>query len=321
MRYPGLKLLLLRRTLPELRANHILPLQRELAGYAAWSGAERAFRFPNGSRLVMGYCDSDSDCAQYQGQEYEVIGFEEATNFEPDWLTFIATCLRTTRTDFVPRIYYTCNPGGPGHAYIKRLFIDRAFRDGEDPADYVFIPAKVYDNQVLMQRDPGYLKRLEALPPARRRAHLEGDWNVYEGQVFAEWRDDPAHYADGKWTHVIEPFAPDKGWTVCRSYDFGYGKPFSCAWWAVDYDGVLYRILELYGCTRTPNEGVKWTPDRQFAEIRRIETEHPWLKGREIAGVADPAIWDASRGDSIADIADRYGVYLSLIHISEPTRP
>ena len=78
MRYPGLKLLLLRRTLPELRANHILPLQRELAGYAVWSGAERAFRFPNGSRLVMGYCDSDSDCAQYQGQEYEVIGFEEA---------------------------------------------------------------------------------------------------------------------------------------------------------------------------------------------------------------------------------------------------
>ena len=98
MRYPGLKLLLLRRTLPELRANHILPLQRELAGYAVWSGAERAFRFPNGSRLVMGYCDSDSDCAQYQGQEYEVIGFEEATNFDPDWLTFIATCLRTTRT-------------------------------------------------------------------------------------------------------------------------------------------------------------------------------------------------------------------------------
>ena len=91
MRYPGLKLLLLRRTLPELRANHILPLQRELEGYAAWSSTERAFRFPNGSRLVMGYCDNDSDCAQYQGQEYEVIGFEEATNFEPDWLTFIAT--------------------------------------------------------------------------------------------------------------------------------------------------------------------------------------------------------------------------------------
>ena len=132
MRYPGLKLLLLRRTLPELRANHILPLQRELAGYAAWSGAERAFRFPNGSRLVMGYCDSDSDCAQYQGQEYEVIGFEEATNFEPDWLTFIATCLRTTRTDFAPRIYYTCNPAGPRlhQAPVHRPRVSRRRRPG-----------------------------------------------------------------------------------------------------------------------------------------------------------------------------------------------
>ena len=310
MRYPGLKLLLLRRTLPELRANHILPLQRELAGYAAWSGAERAFRFPNGSRLVMGYCDSDSDCAQYQGQEYEVIGFEEATNFEPDWLTFIATCLRTTRTDFAPRIYYTCNPGGPGHAYIKRLFIDRAFHDGEDPADYVFIPAKVYDNQVLMQRDPGYLKRLEALPPARRRAHLEGDWNVYEGQVFAEWRDDPAHYADGKWTHVIEPFDIPNTWRVYRSFDFGYAKPFSVGWWAVDFDGRLYRILELYGCVPgEPDTGVRWTPEQIFEQIRTTEATHPYLRGRDIRGVADPAIWDASRGDSIADIADRYGVY------------
>ena len=301
---------LLRRTLPELRANHILPLQRELAGYAAWSGAERAFRFPNGSRLVMGYCDSDSDCAQYQGQEYEVIGFEEATNFEPDWLTFIATCLRTTRTDFAPRIYYTCNPGGPGHAYIKRLFIDRAFHDGEDPADYVFIPAKVYDNQVLMQRDPGYLKRLEALPPARRRAHLEGDWNVYEGQVFAEWRDDPAHYADGKWTHVIEPFDIPNTWRVYRSFDFGYAKPFSVGWWAVDFDGRLYRILELYGCVPgEPDTGVRWTPEQIFEQIRTTEATHPYLRGRDIRGVADPAIWDASRGDSIADIADRYGVY------------
>lgn len=266
MRYPGLKLLLLRRTLPELRANHILPLQRELEGYAAWSSTERAFRFPNGSRLVMGYCDNDSDCAQYQGQEYEVIGFEEATNFEPDWLTFIATCLRTTRTDFTPRIYYTCNPG--------------------------------------------YLKRLEALPPAKRRAHLEGDWNVYEGQVFAEWRDDPAHYADGKWTHVIEPFDIPDTWRVYRSFDFGYAKPFSVGWWAVDFDGRLYRILELYGCVPgEPDTGVRWTPEQIFTQIRTTETTHPYLRGRDIRGVADPAIWDASRGDSIADIADRYGVY------------
>ena len=174
----------------------------------------------------------------------------------------------------------------------------------------MFIPAKVYDNQVLMQRDPGYLKRLEALPPARRRAHLEGDWNVYEGQVFAEWRDDPAHYADGKWTHVIEPFDIPDTWRVYRSFDFGYAKPFSVGWWAVDFDGRLYRILELYGCVPgEPDTGVRWTPEQIFEQIRTTEATHPYLRGRDIRGVADPAIWDASRGDSIADIADRYGVY------------
>jgi hypothetical protein len=77
----------------------------------------------------------------------------------------------------------------------------------------------------------------------------------------------------------------------------------------MDYDGVLYRILELYGCTDTPNEGVKWTPDEQFKQIHRIETTHPWLRGKNIYGVADPAIWDASRGESIAETANKYGVY------------
>jgi hypothetical protein len=73
----------------------------------------------------------------------------------------------------------------------------------------------------------------------------------------------------------------------------------------------MYRIMELYGCTQNPDEGLKWTPDQQFKEIARIEREHPWLKGRQIEGVADPAIWDASRGDSIADTADKYGVYFT----------
>lgn len=97
-----------------------------------------------------------------------------------------------------------------------------------------------------------------------------------------------------------------------RSYDFGYGKPFSLAWWAVDYDGVLYRIMEMYGCTQTPNEGVKWSPDEQFRRIREVEDTHPWLKGRKIVdSVADPAIWDASRGESIAETAARYGIYFT----------
>lgn len=309
LRYPGIRLLLVRRTYQELENNHIRFLRAQLAGIAAYRAAERRFVFPGGSTLEFGYCACDGDLDRYQGAEYDVIFIDEATQLREEWMRQFAACLRGVN-GFPKRIYYTCNPGGPGHAYIKRLFIDRAFRDGEDPADYVFIPAKVYDNQVLMQRDPGYLKRLEALPPARRRAHLEGDWNVYEGQVFAEWRDDPAHYADGKWTHVIEPFDIPDTWRVYRSFDFGYAKPFSVGWWAVDFDGRLYRILELYGCVPgEPDTGVRWTPEQIFEQIRTTEATHPYLRGRDIRGVADPAIWDASRGDSIADIADRYGVY------------
>ncbi|MBR6727683.1 MAG: phage terminase large subunit, partial [Clostridia bacterium] len=208
MRYPKLRLLLLRRTLQELRENHLLPLQSDLNGYAEYKKEERSFLFPNGSRLTLGYCDCDSDLLQYQGAEYDVIGFEEATHFKEDWMVFISTSLRTTKKDFSPRIYYTCNPGGVGHAYIKRLFIDRRFREGEDPDDYRFIPATVYDNHALMEADPDYVKRLEALPEHKRRAHLDGDWNVFEGQVFEELRIDPAHFADRCFTHAIDPFTP-----------------------------------------------------------------------------------------------------------------
>lgn len=310
LRYAGIKLLIVRRTLRELQNNHIDPLRQELAGIAKYKAADKRFEFPNGSTITFGYCACDGDMGQYQGAEYDVVFLDEAGQLQKAWIDAINACVRGTN-GLPKRTYYTLNPGGPGHGYFKRLFIDRRFEAGEEPENYSFVQALVTDNRALMRQQPEYLKQLETLPPKLREAWLYGSWDVYEGQFFEDFRDVPEHYEDRQWTHVIEPFAPDKGWTVCRSYDFGYGKPFSCAWWAVDYDGVIYRILELYGCTRMPNEGVKWTPDRQFAEIRRIETEHPWLKGREITGVADPAIWDASRGESVAQTAARYGVYFT----------
>ena len=310
MRYDALRGLLLRRTMPQLRNNHIIPLREELHGYAAYNQDERAFLFPNKSRLNLGYCDNDGDLLQFQGQEFDFIIFEEATQFSEQWITFICTSLRTTRTDFKPRVYYTCNPGGVGHEYIKRLFIDRNFKENENPDDYVFIQAHVYDNKVLMDANPEYIDMLKALPEHKRRAHLEGCWDVYEGQVFEEFRNDSSHYDDRRWTHVIEPFDPPKEWRIYRSFDFGYSKPFSCAWWAVDFDGRMYRILELYGCVpNEPDVGVKWTPDEIFREIKRIENEHSWLAGKQIYGVADPAIWDVSRGISIAETAEKHGIY------------
>lgn len=309
-RYPGIKILIVRKTYKELQNNHIEQLTAELAGFAKYNRSDKMFRFPNGSTISFGYCANEGDLGQYQGAEYDVVFIDEAGQLQESWIRKINLCVRGTN-GFPKRTYYTLNPGGPGHAYFKRVFVDRNFNPDEDPNDYFFIQAKVEDNKALMDTQPDYLRELENLPPTLRAAWKDGRWDVYEGQFFEDFRDDPEHYQDRRWTHVIEPFEIPDGWTICRSYDFGYGKPFSCAWWAVDYDGTIYRIMELYGCTQTPNEGVKWTPDQQFSEIHKTETQHPWLKGKNIIGVADPAIWDASRGESIADTAARYGVYFT----------
>ena len=309
-RYPGIKILIVRKTYKELQNNHIEQLTAELAGFAKYNRSDKMFRFPNGSTISFGYCANEGDLGQYQGAEYDVVFIDEAGQLQESWIRKINLCVRGTN-GFPKRTYYTLNPGGPGHAYFKRVFVDRNFNPDEDPDDYFFIQAKVEDNKALMDTQPDYLRELENLPPTLRAAWKDGRWDVYEGQFFEDFRDDPEHYQDRRWTHVIEPFEIPDGWTICRSYDFGYGKPFSCAWWAVDYDGTIYRIMELYGCTRTRNEGVKWTPDKQFEEIHKTEMQHPWLKGKTIIGVADPAIWDASRGESVADTAARYGVFFT----------
>lgn len=319
--HPGIRQLIVRRTYPELINNHINILRKQLLNVARYNDNTKTFAFGNGSVINFAYCARDSDLDRLQGVEYDIIYLDEATQLSEYQMRTIRACLRGAN-DHPKRMYYTCNPGGQGHAYIKRIFIDKRYVDGEDAADYAFVQSLVTDNAALIAAQPEYIRQLEALPPKLRDAWLFGRWDIFEGQFFEDFAPEPGaeHIADEglsadelrqqrRWTHVIAPFAPDRGWTICRSYDFGYNRPFSCAWWAVDYDGVLYRILELYGCTATPNEGVKWTPHRQFAEIARTEREHPWLRGRQITGVADPAIWDASRGESIAEVAASYGVH------------
>lgn len=303
-KYPGIRILIVRRTYPELINNHINILRTELLGAARYNDKDKVLKFVNGSTINFQYCDGDKDLDRMQGVEYDIIFLDEATQLSEYQMKTITACCRGAN-NFPKRIYYTANPGGQGHQYIKRIFIDRKYQEGEDPDDYTFIQSLVTDNKALMDAQPDYIKQLEALPPKLREAWLYGKWDVYEGQFFEEFSDLPEHYQDRMWTHVIEPFEVPESWKIYRSFDWGYAKPFSCGWWAIDHDGVAYRILELYGCTQMPNEGVKWTPDKVFREIHRIETEHRWLKGKRITGIADPAIWDAETGESIADTAGK----------------
>lgn len=310
LQYAGIRILIVRRTYPELINNHIKILRKELLGVATYNDKDKVLTFFNGSTINFMYCAKDSDLDHLQGVEYDVIALDEATQLSEYQMKTITACLRGVN-DFPKRIYYTCNPGGQGHGYIKRLFIDRVYEEGEIPEEYVFIQALATDNVALMKSQPDYLKQLDALPPKIKEAWRYGKWDVYEGQFFEDFADRPDYYHDRTWTHVIEPFEVPDDWKIYRSFDWGYNKPFSCGWWAVDYEGVVYRILELYGCTKTPNEGVKWTPPQVFAEIARYEREHRWLKGKKIFGVADPAIWNAETGKSIADVAAEHGVFFS----------
>lgn len=310
LRYPGIKVLITRRTYKELFNNHIAPLRLMLNGIAKYNSTDKMFYFPNGSTITFGYCANDGDLGQYQGAEFDVWFADEAGQFLEEWLVQIDACVRGVN-GFPKRTYYTLNPGGPSHAYFKRLFVDCQYNEDEHPEDYAFIQALCTDNHALMESQPEYMRSLEKLPPKIRDAWLYGRWDVYEGQFFEDFVDRPEHYNDRQWTHVIEPFEIPAGWKIYRSFDWGYARPFSCAWWAVDYDGIIYRILELYGCTETPNEGVRWVPDKVFSEIHRIETEHRWLAGKKIIGIADPAIWDAQTGESLAETAQKHRVYFT----------
>ena len=310
LRYPGIRILIVRRTYPELINNHINILRKELLGIAKYNDKDKVLKFLNGSTINFAYCDNDKDLDRLQGVEYDIIALDEATQLSEYQMKTITACLRGVN-DFPKRVYYTCNPGGQGHGYIKRIFIDKKYDDGEIPEDYTFIQSLVTDNKVLMESQPDYIKQLEALPPKLRKAWLEGDWNVYEGQVFEDFFNRPDHYEDRQWTHVIKPFNIPDSWQIYRGLDWGYNKPSAVGWFACSEDNVIYHILELYTCSKTPNEGLKWVPSQLFAEIHRIESEHPWLKGKRIIGIADPAIWDAETGESIAETAAKHQVFFT----------
>lgn len=321
--YPGIKQIIFRNSFPELNRSVVLSaltlIPKELYSYSQQS---HKMTFKNGSIIEFGYLAADSDVSNYQSAEYDIIRFDELTHFTEYQYRYMSSRIRGANK-FPKQLKSSTNPGSRGHAWVKERFVTphkpgEAFSLEVSEGIYqtvIFIPALVQENKFLMEADPSYITRLSSLPENEMKALLYGDWDIYEGQYFAEFKNDPAHYADRRYTHVIPPFEVPGEWKIYRSFDFGYAKPFSVAWWAVDFDGRLYRILELYGCKRgqngldVANEGVKWAPEEIFKTVAQTERTHPWLRGREIYGIADPSIWDKSRGTSVAETAESFGVY------------
>lgn len=197
--YPGIQILLVRREFDEMENTLIGPLLRLFPpGTASYNRTNRVLTLCNGSGVKFGNLPGYGASVEgkYQGQSYDWLFLDEATNFTEEEFRGLAACVRGVNS--IPkRVYLTCNPGGVGHAWVKRLFLDRQFRAGEDPADYCFIPATVDDNRDLMEANPDYVKQLELLPEDKRRAHRYGDWDALAGAYFSEFDRE---------IHVCAPF-------------------------------------------------------------------------------------------------------------------
>lgn len=312
--------LLLRKTYPELEEmmSQALDYYPRIIPGAKFNAGNHVWRFPSGARIYFGSMQHGVDKTKYQGRQFDFIGVDEMTHFLFGEVSYLFSRNRPNGPG--TRVYFrgTCNPGGVGHAWVRDRYIagktplqTYKYRFMVEGKEYertrVFVPATVFDNRVLLENEPNYIGNLSLLPEAERRALLYGDWDAFAGQAFPEWRNNSKGHITREWTHVIRPFDIPMEWRIYRSFDFGYAKPFSVAWWAVDHDGVLYRIRELYGCTTTPNTGTKWTPAKIAEEVKTIDEKY--YKGRTIIGIADPSIWDASRGESIAQMMERHGIY------------
>lgn len=293
--------ILFRRTYPEL--EELIQRARELylpLG-ARYNEQKKTFVFPNGSYIRFRSLERDADVTSYQGHQYTWIGFDELGNYPTDFAWRYMMSRVRSAAGAPCYIRGTANPGGVGHAWIKTRFIDgfkpgKIYRDSKTGLTRCFIPSKLADNPALMKNDPHYRRRLELLPSRLRRALLEGDWDIFAGQVFDEWRRE---------RHVVKPFAlPPGAWKKFYSFDWGFAKPFSLGKWAVDSDGRMIRYGEWYGCSKDEMDtGLKMDSGEVAAKAWAMAIQEGVSEC-----VADPAIWNKiDRNPSVAEKFQKEG--------------
>lgn len=241
--------LVIRKTMPELR---------QLIGWAKdiyfdaypgtkWKEQEKIFIFPSGAKVEFGHLETDSDVDRYRGQEYTWIGVDEITLFgNEESIDRLLGSLRTT--DGALKTYFraTSNPNGPGRAWVKRRFVDKALSGqryekvletslGPMTKTGKWINSMTEDNPILLSKNPQYLAWLESLPENLRKAWRYGDWNVAEGVAFPDF-----FYP----THVVKPFEIPQNWLKFRACDWGFTSMAVCLWFTADEDGNIYIYRE-----------------------------------------------------------------------------
>ncbi len=236
--YAGSTGAIFRRTYPELEGNHIRPLFQsfpDLREY--WNESKKLLSLPNGSTLQFCHCNNEADVDLYQGREFHDLAIDEAGQWPEAMFRRLLGSNRSSKAGVSARAILTGNPGGIGHGWLKRLFVEKRFNERENPNDYTFIQALVDDNEALMANDPSYVARLDSEPnEALRKAYRYGDWNIFAGQFFQEI---------SKEKHLVKPFTIPKHWNRFGAYDYGFNHPASIGWYATDEDGNTYKYREL----------------------------------------------------------------------------
>lgn len=321
LRVPGLRAYLFRRTVPELERNHILPaLDQFPKVLGTYRDAKQRFEFLNGSMLNFCGCQREKDVFRFQGAELHMLFIDELTSFTEFQYDYLRGRLRcaievpAALRHKVPGVVCASNPGGVGHGFAKARFVDfapagecRRAPVAEGGMLRCYIPGRLADNRLLMERDPGYIARLMALPEPYRTAYLEGDWDVFMGQAFGFSRR----------LHVVKPRPVPEDAPLFMTFDWGYGAPFSVGWWWVDADGRLFRFAEWYGSNGSPNQGLRLTDSQIAAGIVEREARLG-LAGRRLTRLCGPDCFakkpdyrGGGQGPSTAEVFAGAGVYLS----------
>ena len=308
MGHPQFSGLLLRHTTEELRelifkSQELYP---KIWPGIKWSERKMQWTAPSGARLWMSYLDRDEDVLRYQGLAFSWIGFDELTQWQSPYAwNYMRSRLRSTAPDLPIFMRATTNPGGRGHHWVKKMFIDPApygqAYDATDtetgevlryPAGHQkagkplfkrrFIPARLSDNPYLAEAGD-YEAMLLSLPEQQRRQLLEGDWDIKEGAAFTEFDRN---------LHVIEPFNIPSNWVKFRACDYGYGSYSGVVWFAVSPSEQLIVYRELY---------VSKVLASDLAEmVLELEAQDGNIK----YGVLDSSLWH-KRGDTGPSLAEQ----------------
>ena len=290
LQVPGLKSLILRRKLTDLQRSHLRFVPSEVASLggaevAVWkpSGVGAGvIEFRNGSIIEFGHCQHEEDVDQYLSAEYDRISFDELVTFTEYQYLMISTRARSTIPGLSPVIGGATNPGGPDAQWVKRRWVDQDVTPDEDDAyraeDYHYIPALPVDNPYLNWAE--YERMLNRLPPELRRAYKDGDWNIFLGQFFPEFR---------RARHVVEFEPMPAAYPRYCGLDWGYSSEGVCLWSVLTPDGH-WQIEDEYVFNGPRRD--KQIVREVAAEIRRRNE----LRGLTVRKTfADPAL-DEQRG-------------------------